>query len=697
MHRVELNPDGTTTRVTGRRNSRPTPASPRAEFQHRPRKSLEPITHREVGASMAHRGEAPARSSPVAAAHARRSALDDEASMRLLLELQQRHRSMLQALVAQQALLPASSDRDPVHAPGLGAGLETRGAFPRRGEARSPMVEMAPPREPSLAKSPRQPPTGVSSGTPRPDLSSAAGLSTGTSNTRSSFAVFRSRNVSVPVSEYDARIDGALHVARELDVDPEGRTLVGVESGPHKELRVALDRLCSAPRYGALGMADELILLTQDARLFRDDALAVKAPDGAVRFLILHESYQRAVAAHGSWVVDRDVVEDVLTDVVDEAAKARSAPEAERKEMLKAFAGGSDFNKPTREGRKRKREEKKESEKAVGRATREAFASLAEEKTHLEAARKQVATPLLESRPARDAEPRSPEEKSAPALSARATPLVAAATASSGSESSEGSETSTSENSDSETASGGEGDRAVRSRRRREAVERAVAEAQRARLKKAAASGSPPDTPTKKIHGEANGEVVVEDVKKDGKDVKDVVAGAAAAAADVVANDDSDSDSDADVPFLDVDVVAPDGSAPHALDAAASKRKSQPPRLEEFHAIRGLVLGSVADSLAAPQKKPPPASTVQFQLATPENRFHVLAARCDARSDEGDFGIRVGAGGLVYVHKRAGRTNGSTDSFEFVARFPEPVDEDSAQSVVKEGVLFVVCEPEGGG
>ena len=75
--------------------------------------------------------------------------------------------------------------------------------------------------------------------------------------------------------------------------------MVGVESGPHKELRVALDRLCAAPRYGALGMADELILLNQDARLFRDDALAVKAPDGAVRFLILHESYQRAVAAHG--------------------------------------------------------------------------------------------------------------------------------------------------------------------------------------------------------------------------------------------------------------------------------------------------------------------------------------------------------------------------------------------------------------
>jgi hypothetical protein len=118
---------------------------------------------------------------------------------------------------------------------------------------------------------------------------------------------------------------------------------------------------------------------------------------------------------------------------------------------------------------------------------------------------------------------------------------------------------------------------------------------------------------------------------------------------------------------LDVDVVAADGSAPHALDAAASRRKSQPPRLEEFHAIRGLVLGSVADSLAAPQKKPPPASTVQFQLATPENRFHVLAARCDARSDEGDFGIRVGAGGLVYVHKRAGRSQ-RVDGFVRVRR-----------------------------
>ena len=492
----------------------------------------------------------------------------------------------------------------------------------------------------------------------------------------------------MPVSEYDARLDGALHVARELDVDPSGRTLVGVESGPHKELRVALDRLCSAPRYGALGMADELILLTADARLFRDDALAAKAPDGAVRFLILHESYQRAVAAHGSWVVDRDVVEHVLTDVVDEAAKARSAPETERKELLASFAGGSDFNKPWA-GRKRKRAEK-ESEMA-DRATREREEK---EKTR-EAAGKREATPLLESRPARDAKPPSPEEKSAPALP-RETPLLAAATASSGSESSEGSETSTSENSDSETASGGEGDRAARSRRRREAVERAVAEAQRARLKKkAAASGSPPEreTPTKRNDGEV---VVEEDVKEDVKDVVVAAAAAAAAAADVVANDDSDSDSDSDVPFLDVDVVAPDGSALHALDAAASRRKKRPPRLEEFHAIRGLVLGSVADSLAAPRKKPPPASTVQFQLATPENRFHVLAARCDARSDEGDFGIRVGAGGLVYVDKKAGGTNGSTDSFEFVARFPEPVDEDSAQSVVKEGVLFVVCDPEGG-
>ena len=131
------------------------------------------------------------------------------------------------------------------------------------------------------------------------------------------------------------------------------------------------------------------------------------------------------------------------------------------------------------------------------------------------------------------------------------------------------------------------------------------------------------------------------------------------------------------------------------LPAAASRRKREPPRLEEFHAIRGLVRGSAADSLASPIRKPPPSSTVQFQLATPGNPFHVLAVRCDARSDEGDFDVRVGAGGLVYVDKKASADGekGSTDVFEFVARFPEPVDEASAQCVVKDGVLFVICEP----
>ena len=55
----------------------------------------------------------------------------------------------------------------------------------------------------------------------------------------------------------------------------------------------------------------------------------------------------------------------------------------------------------------------------------------------------------------------------------------------------------------------------------------------------------------------------------------------------------------------------------------------------------------------------------------------------------------------MYVDKKASAAsaasadggNGSTDVFEFVARFPEPVDEASAQCVVKDGVLFVICEP----
>jgi len=594
---------------------------------------------------MAHRGEAPARTSPDAAASARRSAAQDDAesaSMRFLLELQLRHRSMLQALVSQQAeasrTLPASS----VQPVGPGATL------PGVGTLETPLSTRA------------FPATGASSSRPGVDPKPAK-----------HFAVFRSRNVSVPISEYDAQTHGPTHVARELDVDAEGRTLVGVESGPHKELRVALDRLCSAPRYGALGMADELILLTADARVFRDDAMAAKSPDGALRFLILNESYHRAVAAHGSWVVDGDVVENVIADVVDEAAKARSAPEAERKALLAGFAG---------RGQKRPRE-------AGGRA-REATPSPTPRRP---AARKtseeRETKPILESRPAPDV-PENAERKSASGR-AREAPLPSAVTASSGSESSEGSESSASGTDDSETAGSREGVRPSLSLRRREAVQRAVAAAQRERLKKKAAASASPSTTTKEVD-DAEGADAIEDVI-----VIDDAANGDDDAANGDANEDSDDYSD-DMPFLDVDIVAPGGSAPLALDAdaAASRRKREPPRLEEFHAIRGLVLGSVANSLISPRKKPPPTSSVQFQLATSENQFHVLAARCDARSEEEDFDVRVTDGGLVYVDKKAGRNGGSTDAFEFVARFPEPVDETSAQSVVKDGVLFVVCEPK---
>ena len=570
---------------------------------------------------MAHRGEAPARTSFDAAASARRSEEAEVASLRLLLELEQRHRSMLQALVAQQASIPASPVSPVMNPalmrsprPGNGAAF---GAFPFPSATRSNPTR---PTAPAASSHERQLPT-----------------------TPGGFAVFRSRNASVPVSSYDARVHGALHVARELDVDAQGRTLVGVESGPHKELRVALDRMRAAPRYGALGMADELILLTADAVVFRDDALAVKAPDGAPRFLILNESYQRAVAAHGSWVVDGDVVEDVLADVVDEAAKARSAPEAERKALLAGFKKpGAELREDARTRTKNPKDPKDPKDPKPFSSSRGRKRTREEGDERTAASPSHEPKPLLESRPAADA---TGDAERKGAERTRAAPLSVAATASSGSE------TSASGESDSQTASGGEGDRASRSKRRREAVERAVAAAQRARLK--------------------------EKAKDDAKD---------------------DFDDDSEVPFIDVDIVAPGGAVARALDtlpAAASRRKREPPRLEEFHAIRGLVRGSAADSLASPIRKPPPSSTVQFQLATPGNPFHVLAVRCDARSDEGDFDVRVGAGGLVYVDKKASADGekGSTDVFEFVARFPEPVDEASAQCVVKDGVLFVICEP----
>ena len=413
---------------------------------------------------MAHRGEAPARTSFDAAASARRSEEAEVASLRLLLELEQRHRSMLQALVAQQASIPASLVSPVVNPalmrsprPGNGAAF---GAFPF--------------------------PSATRSNPTRPTAPAASSHERQLFTTPGGFAVFRSRNASVPVSSYDARVHGALHVARELDVDAQGRTLVGVESGPHKELRVALDRMRAAPRYGALGMADELILLTADAVVFRDDALAVKAPDGAPRFLILNESYQRAVAAYGSWVVDGDVVEDVLADVVDEAAKARSAPEAERKALL---AG---FKKPGAELREDARTRTKNPKDPKDPKDPKPFSSSRGRKRTREEGDERTAAspglgfpepkPLLESRPAVDATGDA-ERKEKGAERTGAAPLPVAATASSGSE------TSASGESDSQTASGGEGDRASRSKRRREAVERAVAAAQRARLKEKAAAG----------------------------------------------------------------------------------------------------------------------------------------------------------------------------------------------------------------
>ena len=233
---------------------------------------------------MAHRGEAPARTSFDAAASARRSEEAEVASLRLLLELEQRHRSVLQALVAQQASIPASLVSPVVNPavmrsprPGNGAAF---GAF-------SSATRSSPP--------------------PRPTAPAVF------SPTPTSHELHHSRRLrGVPLAERvragfgvrRARARRPARRARELDVDARGRTLVGVESGPHKELRVALDRMRSAPRYGALGMADELILLTADAVAFRDDA----GGQGAGRRARASSSSTRATIAPSprtlSWVVD---------------------------------------------------------------------------------------------------------------------------------------------------------------------------------------------------------------------------------------------------------------------------------------------------------------------------------------------------------------------------------------------------------
>ena len=431
--------------------------------------------------------------------------------------------------------------------------------------------------------------------------------------------VHRSRNRACHVNEY-TMADGPLHVARELDVDNRGRTMVGVESGPHKELRVALQRLGSNPRYGALRMADELILLTAGAVIYRDDAVAVTAPDGASRFLITNVGYHDAINEYGSWVVDANVVEDVITDVMDEADRAKNcgaggdgahgrSGKMSRRESKKQ-TGSAHSNKPVRAY------EKKSDRSSLNVAS--AGVSGNRETNDAGGEGNQI---RRRGRPRKYPLPANPgttsaEDRKSPYANKfegrgggvdvsgsrsdleTQRPLVGAAMASSGSETSDSlsSEDDVSGNApmkirDSSDEDDDHDHDHDRSKRRKTVVKRLVLAAQRAAAQRVKAGGS----------GVGKGKRVTQGRETPGE------------ALDLTRKQPrSESAARLFIPFLDVEISGSDIDDTH-IDHKRSTAQT-PPSAEEYHALRGFVLGSLEVSLSTPSMLPPAVGDAQFQV-----------------------------------------------------------------------------------
>ena len=149
--------------------------------------------------------------------------------------------------------------------------------------------------------------------------------------------------------------------------------------------------------------------------------------------------------------------------------------------------------------------------------------------------------------------------------------------------------------------------------------------------------------------------------------------------------------------------------------------------LEEYHSLRGQVMGGEEASKKKPSLPPPPRGRTQFQLATIEADYHVLAIRCGEGGVD-SFSVRLNDRGYVYVgakRRRKSKKSPTPDAdgqeqtseraaepeeekpdtasqsseeeslgeFEVIMRFPTLIEESSAQSVFKDGVLFVVANP----
>ena len=159
------------------------------------------------------------------------------------------------------------------------------------------------------------------------------------------------------------------------------------------------------------------------------------------------------------------------------------------------------------------------------------------------------------------------------------------------------------------------------------------------------------------------------------------------------------------IPFIAPRVIAGNRVVP-APDATTL----EPPTAEVYHSLRGMVCGGAGISASSPSQPPPARSEIEFQLPTDDNPYYILAIRCAMRQEDRDapaprrsrgrevrpqFSITIDAGGFIYVGAvQQGDPSETPVGFELIARFPGSVSELSAQSVYKNGVLFVIASPK---
>ena len=159
------------------------------------------------------------------------------------------------------------------------------------------------------------------------------------------------------------------------------------------------------------------------------------------------------------------------------------------------------------------------------------------------------------------------------------------------------------------------------------------------------------------------------------------------------------------IPFIAPRVIAGNRVVP-APDATTL----EPPTAEVYHSLHGMVCGGAGISASSPSQPPPARSEIEFQLPMDDNPYYILAIRCAMRQEDRDapaprrsrgrevrpqFSITIDAGGFIYVGAvQQGDPSETPVGFELIARFPGSVSELSAQSVYKNGVLFVIASPK---